>query len=275
MAPITRFLFAVAMLVAASPLDGSAHSQTPAAEQKAPLRFEVASVKPNRSGDPFPLLNSSRGRYQVNNVPLRTLIQAAYQVQPFQVVNAPDWTQNERFDINAKMPGEVPVAPGVQTRMLRAMLEERFKLATHRETREMPIFALVLARADGKLPTGLEPASSECASVQQPSLQPGPRPRCNANFGAGLLTSGGITMAAFARMLSGPLQVGRHVQDRTGLAGYFQFDLKYTTEQTQNADPNTPSLVTALQEQLGLKLESARGPVEVLVIDSVVRPTPD
>jgi uncharacterized protein (TIGR03435 family) len=267
-----------AALVAAVAVMGvSAQSQTPSA----PLRFEVVSIKANRSGDPFPSVGSGPGRYQIGNAPLLGLIQSAFQVQPSQIVDAPAWAAVERFDIMATMPEGVPQGAGTRTHMLRALLEERFKLVSHRETRELPVFALVLARSDGTVSPGLEPGPVECADAVRP-IQPGRRPPCNTNFGTGSVTSGGITMAGFASLLTSPLQVGRIVQDRTGLAGYFQFDLTYTPDQLRNGtarpglpavDPNGPSLVTALQEQLGLRLEPTRGPVDVVVIDSVERPT--
>jgi len=224
---------------------------------------------------------------------VRTLIATAFNLPAYQIVNAPDWTQNERFDIVAQMPADVKPAAGVQAEMLRTLLTERFKLVTHRETRELPVSALVIARADGKVAPGLEPASADCAPGGSRRLGPGPdgRPQlpppgvrpCETVGGTSSFTSGYITMEALARMVSG--RMGRIVLNRTGLAGAFQIALRFTPEPIAIAgnrpqeptvvDPNLPSFATALQEQLGLRLESTRAPIEVLVIDSVDRPTPD
>jgi uncharacterized protein (TIGR03435 family) len=288
----TRFLCAAALLAATAMMSVSAQSAAP--QPTAPLRFDVASVKPNKSGGVLVLLPpGAPGRYQVTNVDLRSLIQTAFNLPGYQIVNAPDWAQQERFDITAQMPADVKPAPGAQSEMVRTLLAERFRLVTHRETRELPVSALVIVRADGKVAPGLEPASPDCAPGGSRRLGPGPdgRPQlpppgvraCETSGGSGSLRSGYVTMDALARMVSA--RMGRIVLDRTGLTGAFQLELTFTPEPIANAgnppqgppvvDPNLPSLVTALREQLGLRLESARAPVEVLVIDSVDRPTPD
>jgi uncharacterized protein (TIGR03435 family) len=273
-------------LLAAAMVFGSAQGRTPA-PQAAPPRFEVASVKPSKSGDGF-VTGSSRGRrYQVTNIPLLDLIQSSFSVQPHQIVNAPDWTQNERYDITANIPADVDPASGVLLPMLRTLLEERFRLVTHWETRESSVLALVRARADGKLMPGLELASPECAPGGSRRLPPGPDGRfqlpppgqrqCHTSSGIGSFTSGYITMESFARALTTRME--RTVLDRTGLAGPFQFELTYAPitniDVIDRRGVSAPALATALQEQLGLKLESTRASVEVLVIDSVARPTPD
>ena len=211
------------------------------------LAFEVASVKANKSGDVFVRFPpGGPRRYQMINVPLRMLIQVAFDVQSVLIVNAPDWTQNERFDITAKIPEDVQLARGVEAAMLRALLDERFKLVTHRETRELPVYALVRARADGKLSPALEPASPECAPGGRRRLGPGPdgRPQlpppgqrpCDTSGGPGSITTGSMAMEAFARALSGRME--RIVLDRTGLAGEFQFELTFTPERIPNVDGN-------------------------------------
>lgn len=273
-------------------------------------RFEVASVKVNRSGEPFVRMGGGRGQYQATNVPLRLLIQQAFQLQPFQLIDAPDWTQETRYDITAKMPENVQLTPGLQQAMLRALLEDRFNLKTHHETRELQLMTLTLARADGGVPAGLKPAPPECAPGARgraagpdggragaaalpppppPSFAPGQRPPCSTMIGPGNLLAGNMTMQNLAQTLS--QQVGRVVQDKTGLTGSFEFELRYTPDQIPQPvlngglpppgialptiDPNGPSLQTALQEQLGLRLESTRGPVEVTVVDSIERATED
>jgi uncharacterized protein (TIGR03435 family) len=180
--------------------------------------------------------------------------------------------------------------------MLRNLMADRFKLRVHRETREMPIYALVLARSDGTLGPQLRPAAVDCAALAgqrgrggpPAPLQAGERPPCGMRIGPGNMMGGGLALSQLANSLSPFAQ--RVVVDRTGLTGNFDLDLTWTPDQIPQAppgglpagvpppppiDPNGPSLFTALQEQLGLKLDSVRGPVEVLVIDSVEQPTAD
>jgi uncharacterized protein (TIGR03435 family) len=261
--------------------------------------FEVASVRPNKSGDGMVRLGiEPGGRFTATNVPLRLLIRNAYQVQDFQLVDAPDWIRSERFDIVAKAEADVPPGPiggppGPMQLMLQSLLAERFKLVLHTEQRELPIYALVLARSDGRLGSQLRTSTIDCLEVMKaargrggpPPLAPGERPMCGMRIGPGQLGGGGIPLDAFSGLLSQFVQ--RVVVDRTGLAGNFDIDLSWTPDQLPQGgpppgapplppiDPNGPSIFTAVQEQLGLKLESTRGPVDVLVIDGVARPTPD
>lgn len=261
--------------------------------------FEVASVKPNKSGQPFVSLGiQPGGRFTATNVPLRLLIRNAYQIQDFQLVGAPDWVSTDRFDIIAKAEGDVPPSapggpPGPIQFMLRALLAERFNLKMHPERRELPIYAMVLARSDGKLGPQLRPTAVDCAAVQAARRggppptpqQPGERLPCGIRIGPGQLTVGSMPMSQLATLLSPSVQ--RVVVDRTGLSGNFDFDLTWTPDQIPQGpppagapqlppiDPNGPSILTAVQEQLGLKLDSTRGPVDVLVVDNVEKPTPD
>jgi uncharacterized protein (TIGR03435 family) len=234
----------------------------------------------------------------VTNYPLRGLIQFAYQLQGFQVDGGPGWISSDRFDIVAKAEGDPPpVPPGgppdEMMLMLRTLLAERFKLAMHKETRELPVYALVIARADGKLGPRLHQSSTDCQSLLTPrpggpppvAPAPGARPLCGLRGGPASLTAGGFPLSQLASALSQRLQ--RVVVDRTGLTGNFDFDLTFAPDQIPKElqgpdappsppiDPNAPSIFTALQEQLGLKLDSQKGPVEVSVIDRVERPTED
>jgi uncharacterized protein (TIGR03435 family) len=264
--------------------------------------FEVASVRPNTSGDGRVMIGlQPGGRYTATNVPLRLLIRNAYQVQDFQLVDAPGWISSERFDIVAKGEGDpAPTSPGTAgpfQLMVRALLEERFKLAVHTETREMAIYALVTARDDRALGPGLRPAAVDCQAQfaaargrrggPPPFPAPGEPIACGMRIGPGRMEGGGFPLSQLATTLS--QFVERIVLDRTGLDGNFDLTLTWTPDQIQGLggppppgapafppiDPNGPSVFTALQEQLGLKLESERGPVDVLVIDHVERPTPD
>ncbi|HEY7441324.1 MAG TPA: TIGR03435 family protein [Vicinamibacterales bacterium] len=261
--------------------------------------FEVASVRPNKSGEPFVRLGiQPGGRYTATNVPLRLLIRNAYQLQDSQIIGAPGWVDSDRFDIVAKAEGDVPPSvpggpPGPIQFMLRALLAERFNLKMHSEQRELPIYALVLARADGRLGPQLRPAAADCAAVlaarrggpPPASPQPGERLPCGMRIGPGQLSGGSLPLSLFASTISPFVQ--RVVVDRTGLSGNFDFELSWTPDQIPQGppppgapqqppiDPGGPSILTAVQEQLGLKLDSTRGPVEVFVIDNVTQPTPD
>jgi uncharacterized protein (TIGR03435 family) len=251
--------------------------------------FEVASVKPTKSGAPLPFVRSP-GRFTMR-APLRVLIQNAYQMlQDGQLVGGPSWLNSDRFDIIATASGNPP--PDQIPVMLRALLADRFKLVIHRETRELPIYALGLARNDGQLGARMRPAAVDCPGTHErpkgpppAPTQPGGRLSCGMRYGPGNIMAGGTSLAVLAERLA-PF-VNRVVIDQTGLAGNFDLDLEWTPDQWRTAQspadaaqppPITPdgvSLFTALREQLGLKLEATRGPVDVIVIDSVERPTPD
>ena len=288
----------------------------------------VASVKKNAGGFGGQI-RIAPGNISVNGMPVRLLIRQAYgQLQDFQVVGGPPWMNSDRFDIEAKPEGNVPMGPPVLQSILRQILEERFALKVHRETRELPIYALMLARSDGRLGPNLKPSSPECATAMTsrgrgpaPDRGGAPPPDGRAGFaigrggppdgrggpgraggpppldfdappvcgqrggGFGRMRAGGTSMEQFAAMISGTAQ--RVVLDKTGLSGYYDIALTYTPSGDQlpqgppppgappppPIDPDGPSFFTAIQEQLGLKLENQRGPVEVVVIDSIAQPT--
>jgi uncharacterized protein (TIGR03435 family) len=264
-------------------------------------RFEVASIKQNLSDDRRSFSAQPGGRLVVTNTAVKDLIAAAFGMAdiqaliPERILGGPQWIASERYNINAKASTEFQFAPGGPPReallMLRSLLEERFKLVSHREVREMPIFELVIARADRALGPGLRKASIDCdalfaggrAAAPPPSpRQPGEPPPCRLIGGPARTIASAVTMQQLAANLSNHLE--RFVVDKTGLTERFDFNLGWTPERlpagapppgVPPVDPNGPPLVTALQEQLGLKVQPARGPVDVLVIDSVDRPTPD
>jgi uncharacterized protein (TIGR03435 family) len=260
--------------------------------------FEVASVKQNKSGTGFVQIAAPGGQFKATNVPLRMLIRNAYQLQDFQIIGAPSWVDTDRFDINAKAEGDpgpavvAPGQPGPIMLMIRSLLADRFKLKVHTETREMPIYALVLTRSDGKLGSALNRSTTDCAALRAASRNapppvpaPGERMMCGMRIAPGMISGGGIPLSQLATQLS--VSVQRIVVDKTGLGGDYDFDLKWTPDQLPQGtpppgapplppiDPNGPSIYTAVQEQLGLKLDSQRGPVNVLVIDGVEHPTED
>jgi len=269
----------------------------PVADPNVSVSFEVASVKPNKSGERGgSLRRQPGGRVNAVNMPLNALISYAYQLAPFMLAGVPGWTANERFDIVAKLEGDPPpVTPGSGPDPLmlamRTLLADRFKLKFHHETRESDIYALVLARPAGNPGPGLKPSVQDCSpqAVQArraspPPAAPGnvPAVLCGMQMMPGRIASGGLPLSTLANGLAG--QVGRVVVDRTDLAGNWDFELKFTAEPPAGPppgpdlpppDPNAPSIFTALQEQLGLKLQATKGPIEVFVIDSVERPIPD
>jgi len=291
-----RLLYALAIPLA---LGASVAAQAP--DPQTPVSFEVASVKPNKSGDNSTSVGPQPGgRFVASNAPLALLLTLAYQLQPFQIQGAPGWTRADRFDIVAKLEGDPPGPAffgSTQTdpRMLalRTLLADRFKLAVHWETQDLPIYALVLARPDGKLGPDIHPSVVDCAAVAAARNAAAKERRtttpttgdgfvCGLRNNAGRMQFGGNPISFFANGLAN--QVARVVIDRTGLTGNWDFELTFTPERIRQAPPgappsdidlNGPSLFTAIQEQLGLKLESTKGPVRVLVIDHIEQPTPD
>lgn len=245
-------------------------------------QFEVATVRPNNSGES----NSSiriqpGGRLTATNQTLRNLIRNAFNVQPYQMVGGPDWIESDRYDIVAKVAdtdldakGNVP-GPQFMLR-LQSLLEDRFKMVTRWDTRELPVYALVVA-TPGKLGPKLKPHAGNCDRAREGGPPPPGSPpmncgtRTNMTPTAGKVSGSGITMQTFARNLAGG--TGRNVVDKTGLTGSYDLELEFTPD--QSPDTSGPSLFTAMQEQLGLKLDAQRAPVEVLVIDRLEKPTPD
>jgi uncharacterized protein (TIGR03435 family) len=286
--PGTRIGFLIVGILVAV-IDSDRLTIATSAQEPDPDEFEVASIKPNLSGEVSWSIYPLAGRtFSAENAPLRDLIRYAYQISDFELVDAPDWTERERFDIRAIAKADIAPAvdsgPAAERVMLRALLADRFKLAIRRDIREMPIYALVLARSDGQVGPQLHVTQTNCAELKKAAggLMPPAADgsvRCNLrNSGTGLMTANALPMQTFARFLSG--QVQRVVVDRTGLTGDWDFQLKFTPDRMRDAaggSPPTeaPTLFTALQEQLGLKLESTRGSVELKVVEWVERPTPD
>lgn len=284
-----------------------AQGQAPAPDPPAPAaepKFEVTSVKKSGPMPQGPLRFGMQpgGRFSVTQMQVAALITLAYGIQRFQLVGAPAWASSDRFDINA-VAEDVPVQPtppGTPNRMqllLRSLLKERFALVVHNETRELPLSYLVMAREDRKLGERLRPSTVDCAAFfaalakegqarRMEPPKPGEIPQCGMIGGFGRIAAGSVTMANLASMLGGLLN--RPVYDRTNLTGNFEVQIEYTPDQMPQLPPGAtlppgltlpspdgPSLSTALQEQLGLKLENTRGPVDVIVVDSVAQPEPD
>jgi uncharacterized protein (TIGR03435 family) len=250
---------------------------------KLPL-FEVASIKPSKSGEPGTRLMTSPDGFSASNAPLREVIRLAYQVQEFQMSGAPPWINSERYDIEAKVDSSAVEAfrqlDQEQHRlMLQRLLADRFQLKTHWETKELPIYALVIGKNGPKLHEA-KPGDTYPGGIAGPDGvgRPG-----LMRMGPGGLTGQGLTMESIARLLS--QQLGQTVTDKTGLRGLYDVNLHWTPDNgplsmmgpdsKPTPDPSEPSLFTVIQEQLGLKLESQKGPVEVLVVDHVEKPSPN
>jgi uncharacterized protein (TIGR03435 family) len=268
-----------------------AQSPAPPTRQVA---FEVASVKPNNSDSGSSSSNDRAGGYTATNMALRRLISIAYRINLANRdhIIGPEWIDTARFDITARAPENSP-ADQIPD-MLRALLADRFKLVTHVEIREAPVYALVSSRADSKLGPQLTPSALDCSKpgtglsssfgAGVPGIAaPASMPQCgtisNVDANGAVMRGGGRSMTQMANQLNG--RVDRTVIDRTGLTGTYDFVLRWTPENLRDAAVNAgpsrdgTSIFTALQEQLGLKLEAQRGPVEFLIIDRVEPPAPN
>lgn len=244
-----------------------------------PATFEVASVKANKSGASQVTVNWQGGVTMIN-VPLRAIVQFAYGINtPSRIIGHPDWTNVERFDIQARAPegqnGVEQMRP-----MLQALLADRFKMVAKLEKRELQSYALVKARANGPLGPNLKPSTAKCTGGG--ALTPAPAGASNPDAvpcgvrpaGAGRIQLVGIPMGQLAPLVS--LVVGRPVVDKTGITGLYDIELTFAPGAAIGSDlanPDAPSVFTALEEQLGLKLDAERETVEVLVITSIDRPS--
>ena len=227
----------------------------------------------------------------MTNLALRRLILIAYEVQDYQLAGTPSWLESEHYDVQAKAESN-PSVKQMEGPMLRRLLEERFRLALHRETRQLPAYVLSIGKTGPKL----QPANEgSCTPYDTNSPPPVTRPGAPTVFCGfqrtpieGLnrtLDAKGVTMAALATNLSRAYTaaLGRNVIDGTGLTGAFDFHLTWSmdppaatpgaAENASHADATGPSIFAALQEQLGLRLEPTKGPVEVLVIDHIEKPS--
>ncbi len=227
-----------------------------AAAQDRPA-FEVASVKPgDGSSSDFRIYPG--GRLRMTNLELDLIIREAYGIKRFQLTGGPAWIHTDRFSIDAKASGE-PTRAEVLA-MLQTLLAERFQLKVRRETREENLFVLTVAKGGPKLSKSTANDSYIRLYRNTPSDQEG------VDYTIGAQKA---TIAQLADSLAG-MHLQRPVQDRTGIHGEYDFKLRYAT----NDNPETgPSLFTAIQEQLGLKLETTKGPVEILVVEKAEKPS--
>jgi uncharacterized protein (TIGR03435 family) len=230
--------------------------------------FEVASIKPAEPDSRAGRFIRMQGGHQFHarNQTLKTLIGAAYSLNPREISGGPEWADSERFDILAATPGEARPALEEQMAMLRKLLAERFKLTFHREEKEMAVYALTELRGGPKLKESAGPAdaSPELTNVIFPDHV--------------RLPARNTTIGQFVWMMQRAV-LDRPVVDKTGLSGRYDFDLEWAADESQfggqvphPADSTWPDLRRALQQQLGLRLEATRGMVEALVIDRAERP---
>jgi uncharacterized protein (TIGR03435 family) len=284
---MTMRILSLAITLAALMANGAAQSATAQAPSvPGRLTFEVASIKRNVSGDQGAQIRvEPSGQIVVTNNSLYNLIRNAYGTQRYEMVpgqrGVPSWIDSDRWDILAKPPADAPQVEERMQLMLRSLLEDRFKLVARKEMREMPVYELVVARSDGQLGPRIKRSGDECArpaGAPRPPLPPGGF--CGTRAGNGNVSNRGVPLANFVRNLGG--MTGRFVIDKTGLTGPYDLDLQWTPDPSaaagappQGGVGDGVSLFAATQEQLGLKLEAKRAPVEVLVIDSAERPTED
>ena len=245
-----------------------------------PPVFDVASIKPSDPlGHSMSIGVRPGGLYNAKGVTLKALIMNAYDVRPFQVSGGPGWVDTDRYDIIARAnvtisqdddPSKMTDAQRLQFRAqmqqrLQALLADRFQLKAHKETKELPIYVLMVAKGGAKI--------QESADKTSPG---GSLSMRRGDSGRTEVTATTLPMESLVRTLSG--QLGRNVLDKTGLTGKYDFKLSFAPDMGQQppgsgddhaAADSGPSIFTALQDQLGLKLDSKKGPVEVLVIDSV------
>lgn len=270
-------------LIHASPM--RAQSQTQAASGTAPvLEYEVATIKPNKSAIPPAVMTTDDG-IDIRNIPLGILLGVAFGVSNDRITGGPEWL-SDRFDVSAKINPDVADAlkklnpldrRTARQRMLQALLTDRCKLVIHRDTKELSVFLLVVAKGGLKLQEG-KPADASAEGVGGTGTM---------QFGQnGLMTFKAMPLSALVLILS--QQVGRTVLDKTGLTGRYDFTWQFNqnagpgsgrggpaagANPAASADSEPASIFTVLQEELGLKLDSGKGPVEIIVIDHIDRPS--
>jgi uncharacterized protein (TIGR03435 family) len=313
-----RSMCAVALALFAAT---AASAQDPAAPQAAvpsEATFEVASIKPSNPDptNPLSMVPMMRpqpgGRLTVNNFPLKMLIGFAYEMQDFRVDGGPPALMSAKFDIIAKALGGGTLTPKEMRPLLKNLLIERFKIKAHSESREMRVYDLVIARSDGRLGPDIKPSKSDCSKADELNAKRA-EALAKGDLSAVMPKPGeALTCTLAPNIAGGPANIsvhgdgqeikqlielltqmsGRHVRDKTGLTGRYDFDMKLDLQallaMAQAMGMNVPagaaanlpqsdgsSLMTALNEQLGLKLDSVRAPVDVLVIDSVEAPALD
>jgi uncharacterized protein (TIGR03435 family) len=281
-----RLLHFALVLPLISPFLERAQAPTPS--------FEVASIKPSKPDSPGVMLRiTPGGKLSAQNVTLKMLTEEAYDVKDSQISQAPPWFDSDHYDIEAKPEDAVAAAmdklPPDQRKtqlmqMVQGLLADRFKLQVGHDTKDFPVYALVVAKNGPKLKVSDFKPPDHPADLPPPAKGGAPSPGGIWMQGPGNLTSTGIDLKVFATVLSRMGDLGRIVVDKTGLTGRYDFTLKWTPDNQQQAQAGPPpaapspessgaSLFTAIQEQLGLKLEPQKAPMDVLVIQHVEKPS--
>jgi uncharacterized protein (TIGR03435 family) len=249
--------------------------------------FEVASIKPNNSGDNRVMFrNAGGGRVSIAGATVKMLIQNAFRVRDFQITGGPGWINSDRFDIEAKVENPAEMTMESYPLLLQGLLAERLHLKTHTEKKELPIYELVVGKDGSKLKNVPEPPRPVPGTPPPPPPAPGgSMPPGAFRIGRGEMMGSAIPFDNFIQTLSSML--GRTVVNKTGFTGFFDLQMRWSPDPGETGpfgpvpgvtpppppDPTGPSIFTALQEQLGLRLESSKGPVDVLVIDSIEKPS--
>lgn len=238
--------------------------------------FTVASIKP--SADNFPgmvIRPLGNGGYSAQKVVLLALLTSAYGISPQRIVGLPNWGNTDRYDIEARYERRDRPAPQLNL-LLQGLLRSRFALAAHMEKRDFPVYFLRTIAKDGKPGTGLKRSQFDCSDSttansprQNNQRAPNGAAACTAIEWPGAFIAGGVTMDSLTRSIRIP--AGRDVINETGLPGNWEFSLEFAPPGDTSGDK--PDIFTAIKDQLGLRLDSGTGPLEVLVIDSVARPT--
>jgi len=259
------------------------------AQSAQPQGSVVVSILPSETVARVRSDASSPDRFDWLDVTLATLVRDAYELFEFQVVGGPDWVHAKRWDVSAKA---TALAPDEARRLVRQLVEGRFAVKAHTEMRDLPVYNLVVARADGMLGPRIKRSTVDCTPFltgKRPMQESPPDPNNRfglCSVGGSFTPSGLLTPRLNGQPLTGLIQhleevVNQRVIDRTGLKGNYDIELSYVdtklvdrlSPSASQAASNQPSLINALLDQLGLKLESARGAVEVLVVDSALEPT--
>ncbi len=220
----------------------------------APYHFEVVSIRINRTGGSSDADFLPGGRFRGRNLPVRTMIQMATMVEDNQMIGVPAWTDTARYDIDGKTVSAAPVTQEQKSDVMMALLEERFRFSIHRDTKQGPIYRLEIAKGGPRL--AVHGTSPRLMST-------------NANGTIVTMNAAKISMPSLAISLR--RQTGRTVEDHTQLEGEFDFELVWDRDETGHSA--APSLFTALQEQLGLRLRAASGMIPTVVVDRIERPT--
>ena len=247
-------------------------------------QFDIVSIKRvDEVRDTGGMRTLPDGTFMMMNQPMGSLVNLAAPVPLRDVVGMPDWMTRDRYDVTVKPPAVLTLEQRREQwpLMWRAMFADRMKLEAHVEQRERDVFALVLAREDGRLGPNLKPSTLDCtprppdaAAASPPQGLPDRQNRCGLSMSAGLIVSGGITMDRLVPSLRG--LAGGEVENRTGLQGDYAVTLRFSAPRQPNADApidDAPEFFTALREQLGLKLERSKKMMPVFVIDHIERPS--